>query len=138
LDYDPKKYSYKPRRNILLLAIAPTASISNIAGTSSGIENYFANVYSRETISGSFTVIVKELVKQLKTKDMWTDDVRRQILAGAGSIQHIEELDGVINKDLFKTVYEISPYAQVDVAAVWQKYIDQSISRNLYMTQEDR
>gem|GEM_PF-4658749 len=51
LDYDAERYDYKARRNILMLSIAPTASISNIAGTSSGIETFFANVYSRETIS---------------------------------------------------------------------------------------
>jgi ribonucleoside-diphosphate reductase alpha chain len=48
------------------MAIAPTASISNIAGTSSCLETYFANVYSRETLSGKYTIIVRQLVKQLK------------------------------------------------------------------------
>ena len=66
-DYNPDTYSYKPRRNALLLAIAPTATISNIAGTSSGIEPFFSNIYSREILLGKFTVVVKPLVEQLKT-----------------------------------------------------------------------
>lgn len=71
-----KGYGYQPRRNILLLAIAPTASISNIAGTSSCIEPFFANVYSRETISGKFTIIVKELINQLKASGQRNDEIR--------------------------------------------------------------
>lgn len=74
-------YGYKPRRNILLLAIAPTASISNIAGTSSCIEPFFANVYSRETISGKFTIIVKELINQLKQAGKRNEEIKTQILA---------------------------------------------------------
>jgi ribonucleoside-diphosphate reductase alpha chain len=66
----------------LLLAIAPTASISNIAGTSSGIEPFFANVYSRETISGKFTIIVKELIQQLKDNNQRNEETKNQILAG--------------------------------------------------------
>ena len=64
--------------------------------------------------------------------------MKHKLIANGGSVQEIEELDGVINKDLFKTVYETSPYSQVDVAAAWQKHIDQSISRNLYVQQKDR
>lgn len=67
-DYSAENYSYVPRRNILLMAIAPTATISNIAGTSSGVETYFSNVYARETVSGKFTIIVKALVEKLKAK----------------------------------------------------------------------
>lgn len=67
-DWDAQRYPYEARRNALLVAIAPTASISNICGTSSGIENYFANVYSRETLSGKYTIIVRQLVEQLKEK----------------------------------------------------------------------
>jgi ribonucleoside-diphosphate reductase alpha chain len=137
-DYDPSRYSYAPRRNILLLAIAPTASISNIAGTSSGIEPFFSNVYARETLSGKFTIIVRWLVDKLKEHDLWTDEIKQKIMAHQGSIQYIPELDGVINKAAFKTVYECTPLSQIDIAAVWQKYVDQAISRNLYMQEDDR
>jgi ribonucleoside-diphosphate reductase alpha chain len=137
-DYDPHRYDYEPRRNILLLAIAPTASISNIAGTSSGIEPFFSNVYARETLSGKFTIIVKWLVDTLKAHDLWNDEIKQKIMAHQWSVQYIPELDGIINKALFKTVYECTPLSQIDIAAVRQNYVDQAISRNLYMQEDDR
>lgn len=137
-DYDAERYSYKPRRNILLLAIAPTASISNIAGTSSGIETFFSNVYARETISGKFTIVVQHLIEKLKQKGMWNDEIRQKIMNAQGSVQHINDLEDVFDRQVFKTVYECSPASQVDVAAVWQKYVDQAISRNLYVKENER
>lgn len=125
-------YGYKPRRNILLLSIAPTASISNIAGTSSGIEPYYANVYSRETTSGKFTIVVKQLVEEIKANGLWNEDTKNQIIMNAWSIQYIPTLDGIVDKSVYKTVYESEPKAQIDVAAIWQKHIDQAISRNIY------
>ena len=80
LDYNPA-YTYQPRRNILLMAIAPTATISNIAGTSSGIETYFSNIYSRETISGKFTVTVGALVQKLKAANLRNESIKEQIIA---------------------------------------------------------
>lgn len=137
-DWDAKRYPYEARRNALLVAIAPTASISNICGTSSGIENYFANVYSRETLSGKYTIIVRQLVEQLKEKGLWNEDMKEMVVASGGSIQAIEALAEHIDISLFKTVYETSPYAQVDVAAVRQKHVDQAISRNMYMKESLR
>ncbi len=137
-DWSADRYSYGPRRNALLLAIAPTASISNIAGTSSGIETFFANVYSRETLSGKYTIIVKQLVDQLKEAGMRNEEIKNKIIANGGSIQHISELDGHLDKQIFKTVYETTPFSQVDIAAVWQKHVDQSISRNMYIKEELR
>ncbi|MFA7285011.1 MAG: ribonucleoside-diphosphate reductase subunit alpha, partial [Candidatus Absconditabacterales bacterium] len=130
-------YGYEPRRNILLLSIAPTASISNIAGTSSCIEPYYANVYSRETTSGKFTIIVKQLVEELKAKNLWNEEIKNSIIMHSGSVKGIEELDGAVDKSVYKTVYESDPLAQVDIAAAWQKHIDQAISRNIY-AQEGR
>jgi ribonucleoside-diphosphate reductase alpha chain len=137
-DWNKKDYPYEARRNALLMAIAPTASISNICGTSSGIETFFANVYSRETLSGKYTIIVTQLIKQLKEQGAWNEDVKASIIGGGGSIQHIDAIEGKINKNLFKTVYETTPYSQVDIAATWQKYIDQAISRNMYMKEKLR
>ena len=99
-------YGYEPRRNILLLSIAPTASISNIAWTSSCIEPYYANVYSRETTSGKFTIVVKQLIEELKAKGLWNEDIKNQILNNAWSVQYINSLDGVIDKSVYKNVYE--------------------------------
>lgn len=137
-DYDADKYDYEPRRNILLLAVAPTASIAALAGVSSGIDSNFGMVFSRELRIGKFTYIVKGLVEELKRKGLWNEDIKNKIVEWGGSIQHITELDGKINKDLFRTAYEYSPTAQIDIAAAWQKHIDQAISRNLYYKEEER
>lgn len=137
-DYDPKRYNYEPRRNILLLAVAPTASISLIAGTSSTIDSYFANVYSRETLGGKFTIIIKQLIDQLKAKGHRNEKIRSQIINGGWSIQHIRELDGIIDKNLFKTAYEFSPESQINIASTLQKHVDQAISRNMYIKEDGR
>ncbi|MEY3197950.1 MAG: hypothetical protein RL023_797 [Candidatus Parcubacteria bacterium] len=137
-DYDASRYDYEPRRNILLLAIAPTASISLLCGVSSGIDSNFGMVYSRENQFGKFTVVVERLIYQIKAAGLWNEDIKNKIINGNGSIQHIEELDGIIDKNLFKTAYEFSPTAQVDIAAAWQKHIDQGISRNMYFDESLR
>ncbi|HMT01088.1 MAG TPA: ribonucleoside-diphosphate reductase subunit alpha [Candidatus Absconditabacterales bacterium] len=137
-DYDASRYPYEARRNALLLAVAPTASISLIAGTSSTVDSYFANVYSRETLGGKFTIIIKQLVEKIKEKGLRNDDMRSKIINAGGSIQHIKELDGVVNKSIFKTAYEYSPSCQIDIAATLQKHVDQAISRNMYLKEESR
>jgi ribonucleoside-diphosphate reductase alpha chain len=129
---NPSHYSYKARRNSLLLALMPTATTSNIVWASSCIEPYFSNVYTREIISGKFTVVNTHLVNQLKKAGMWNEDIKGQIIAHGGSVQNIEDLKDVIDRPVFKTVYESSPLAQVDVGAAWQKHVDQGISRNIY------
>ncbi len=133
-----KPYPYPPRRNAVLLAIAPTASISIIAGTTQSIDSYFSNIYSRDTLSGKFIVVNKQLMKKLEGKDIWNEEIARKIKANNGSIQYIDELEGVIDKRLFKTAYEISPFRQIDIAAAFQKYIDQSVSKSLYIEEDLR
>src|SRR5690625_2010410 len=100
-------YDYQPRRNAVLLAIAPTATISIISGTTSSIDSYFSNLYSRDTLSGKHMVINHKLIEELEEKGLWNDDIASLIKLHSGSVQHIEELDGVIDKDLYKTAYEI-------------------------------
>jgi ribonucleoside-diphosphate reductase alpha chain len=133
-----KPYPYPPRRNAVLLAIAPTASISIIAGTTSSIDSYFSNVYSRDTLSGKFIVVNKQLMKTLEKIDMWDEEMSEKIKANGGSIQYIEELEGKINKDLFKGAYEIHPKRQIDIAAAFQKYIDQAVSKSIYIEEDLR
>ncbi|RUM50987.1 MAG: ribonucleoside-diphosphate reductase subunit alpha [Hydrogenothermus sp.] len=133
-----KPYPYPPRRNAVLLAIAPTASISIIAGTTSSIDSYFSNVYSRDTLSGKFIVVNKQLMKKLEELDMWNEEMAEKIKANGGSIQYIEELDGKINKALFKGAYEIHPKRQIDIAAAFQKYIDQAVSKSIYIEEDLR
>ena len=133
-----KPYPYPPRRNAVLLAIAPTASISIIAGTTSSIDSYFSNVYSRDTLSGKFIVVNKQLMKKLEELDMWNEEMAEKIKANGGSIQYIDELDGKINKALFKGAYEIHPKRQIDIAAAFQKYIDQAVSKSIYIEEDLR
>lgn len=79
--YDVTVYPYPARRNALLLSIAPTASISLIAGTSSGADPYFSNLYSRETLGGKFTIINETLVQQLKSHGKWNEQIKSLIIA---------------------------------------------------------
>jgi ribonucleoside-diphosphate reductase alpha chain len=137
-DYNVAKYPYPARRNTVMLAIAPTASISNIAGTSSGIEPFYSNIYSRETLHGKFTIVVQDLVDTLKAQNLRSEDIRTKILSAQWSIQWLSELSENINLWVYKTVYESSPNAQVDIAASRQKYVDQAISRNLYCAENYR
>ena len=136
--YNADTYDYAPRRNALLMSIQPTASTSLIMGTSSTVDPYFANVYSRETLGGKFTIIIEQLVEQLKAKGVWSEELKNKIIANGGSIQSLEELDGVINKDLFKTAYEFSWQSQVDIASTLQQHVDQGISRNMYLPEHER
>ena len=133
-----KAYNYKPRRNAVLLAIAPTASISIISGTTSSIDSYFSNLYSRDTLSGKHIVINQQLIHDLEEKEYWNDEMAETIKANNGSVQHIRELDGVINKELYKTAYEIHPKRQVDIAAAFQESIDQAVSKSLYIDEQLR
>src|SRR5690625_4987063 len=87
-------YDYPSRRNAVLLAIAPTASISIISGTTSSIDSYFSNLYSRDTLSGKHIVINRQLIEDLEAKGKWSDGVADAIKANNGSVQHINELDG--------------------------------------------
>lgn len=136
--YNKDTYDYAPRRNALLMSIQPTASTSLIMGTSSMIDPYFANVYSRETLGGKYTIVIEQLVEQLKAKWVWDEDMKNKIIANQWSIQDIEELDGVINKELFKTSYETGWRSQIDIAAKLQNHIDQAISRNMYIKDDER
>ena len=137
-DYDEKKYNYEPRRNILLLAIAPTASISLLLWTSSTIDAHFSLIYSRESQHWKFTIVVKQLVEELKEKWLWNENIKNQIINAGWSLQNISALEWIIDKELYKTAYEISPKAQIDVAAAWQKHVDQAISRNMYFEESLR
>lgn len=131
-------YTYKPRRNAVLLAIAPTATISIISGTTSSIDSYFSNLYSRDTLSGKHIVINSQLIEELESKELWNDDMANLIKQHNGSVQHINELDGVIDKDVYKTAYEIHPNRQIDIAAAFQESIDQAVSKSIYIDEQLR
>lgn len=133
-----KGYDYPSRRNAVLLAIAPTASISIITGTTSSIDSYFSNLYSRDTLSGKHIVINRQLIEDLEAKGKWSDEMADAIKVNNGSVQHIDELNGVIDKELYKTAYEIHPRRQIDIAAAFQESIDQAVSKSLYIDEHLR
>ncbi len=115
------------------MAIAPTASISIIAGNSSpGIEPYAANVYTQKTLSGSFSMQNKNLKKLLVDKGYNTEDVWSSIMKHEGSVQHLDFLTQD-EKDIFKTAFEIDQITLVDLAADRTPFICQATSLNLFL-----
>ena len=115
------------------LAIAPTASISIICGgTSAGIEPIPANVYTHKTLSGSFTVKNPYLEKILEEKGKNTPAVWSSILEHAGSVQHLDCLDE-LEKDVFKTAFELDQRWVIEHAADRSPYICQAQSLNLFL-----
>lgn len=115
------------------LAIAPTASISIIANNSSpGIEPFAANSYTQKTLTGSFGVRNKNLVKLLESKGKNTEIIWSSITTSEGSVQHLDFLDEH-EKLVFKTAQEIDQRWTVDLAAERQPYICQAQSVNVFL-----
>ncbi len=115
------------------LAIAPTASISIIANNSSpGIEPFAANSFTQKTLTGSFNVRNKNLVKLLESKGKNTDDIWSSITISEGSVQHLDFLDEH-EKLVFKTAQEIDQKWIIDLSAERQEYICQAQSLNIFV-----
>jgi len=132
LDWDGlRKKVKKGMRNATLMAIAPTANIAHIAGTTPGIDPQFAQIFSRATLNGKFLEVNVNLVNDLKKLGLW-DDVKEDVLRLQGDVQQIDAVPQHI-KDVYKTSFQLSPYAFIEVAARAQKWVDQAISRNMYL-----
>jgi ribonucleoside-diphosphate reductase alpha chain len=115
------------------IAIAPTASISIIANNSSpGVEPFVANSFTQKTLTGSFNVRNKNLVKVLEMKGKNTEDIWSSITTNEGSVQHLNFLDEH-EKMVFKTAQEIDQRWIIDLAAERQEYICQAQSINLFL-----
>ena len=121
-------------RNSNVLAIAPTATISNICGVSQSIEPTFQNLYVKSNLNGEFTVINQYLVAALKKLGLWNAEMLRKLKESDGSVQGIDEIPDAI-KAVYKTAFEIDPTALVECGAKRQKWIDQAQSLNLYMAE---
>lgn len=121
-----ERFSYKT-------AIAPTASISVIAGNSSpGIEPYAANSFTQKTLTGSFTVRNKNLEKLLQEKGFNNDQVWSSISTHEGSVQHLTFLTD-LEKDVYKTAYEIDQRWIIELAADRTPFISQAQSLNVFL-----
>jgi len=136
LDWDKLREKVKGgMRNATLMAIAPTASIGLVAGTTPGLDPQFAQIFSRSTSNGKFLEVNRNLVADLQKLGIW-EQVREQVLRSQGDIQVIAEIPDEIKK-VYKTSFQLSPYAFIEVAARAQKWIDQAISRNMYLETRD-
>lgn len=118
-------------RNSHLVALMPTASTSQIMGCSSCFEPYNSNIFSRTTLSGKFVVVNRYLMNDLQRHGLWTDDMKQYLLVNNGSIQNIKGLPENIKK-IYKTAFELSQKAIIDLAADRQPFVDQSQSMNLF------
>jgi ribonucleoside-diphosphate reductase alpha chain len=123
-------------RNSLMIAIAPTATIASIAGCYECIEPQISNLFKRETLSGEFLQINNYLVNDLKSRGLWTHEIRTRIKLAEGSIQDIEEIPEDL-RALYRTVWELPMRALIDMAADRGAYIDQSQSLNLFSESPD-
>ena len=125
----------KGMRNATVLAVAPNANIGLVAGTSPGIDPRFAQMFSRNKISGKYLEINPNLVNALKAEGVW-EKCQEDILKNHGDIQDIAIIPDHI-KRIYKTSFDTSPYAFIEVAARAQKWVDQAISRNMYLSTRD-
>ncbi|HEX7724562.1 MAG TPA: ribonucleoside-diphosphate reductase subunit alpha [Candidatus Paceibacterota bacterium] len=125
----------KGMRNATLMAVAPNANIGLMVGTSPGIDARFAQVFSRNKISGKYLDVNHNLVKDLKNMGIW-DKVKDALIENQGDIANIPGIPQHL-KDVYKTSFTTSPYAYVEVAARAQKWVDQALSRNMYLATRD-
>ncbi len=133
-DWDSLKKEVKKNglRNSLLVAPMPTASTSQILGNNECFEPYTSNIYTRRTLSGEFIVVNKHLMKDLIALGLWDESMKNRLIAANGSVQGIPEIPQNI-KDIYKTVWEISQKAIIDMAADRGAYICQSQSMNVHI-----
>ncbi len=123
-------------RNSNVLAIAPTATISNIMGTTPCIEPNYKNLYVKSNLSGDFTILNTELVRDLKKANLWSPEMVDQLKYFDGELDNIDDIPEAI-KQKHKTVFGIGHEYIVDAAARRQKWIDQSQSVNLFLATPD-
>lgn len=121
-------------RNSNVMAIAPTATISNICGVSQSIEPTFQNLFVKSNLSGEFTVINPYLVADLKALNLWDDVMVNDLKYFNGSLRNLSRIPEEL-KQLYATAFEIDPSWLVEAASRRQKWIDQGQSLNLYMAQ---
>jgi ribonucleoside-diphosphate reductase alpha chain len=132
MDWDKLRAKVKKgMRNATLMAVAPTANMAHAAGTTPGIDPQFSQIFSRATLNGKFLEVNYNLVRDLKVAGIW-ENVRDEILRTQGDIQDIEAIPSRI-RAIYKTSFQLSPYAFIEVAARAQKWIDQALSRNMYL-----
>ena len=136
LDWDTLRKQVKKNgmRNSNVMAIAPTATISNICGVSQSIEPTYQNLFVKSNMSGEFTVVNQYLVDDLRSRDLWDDAMLNDLKYYDGSIQRINRIPSEL-KALYATAFEVEPKWLVESASRRQKWLDQAQSLNLYMAE---
>jgi ribonucleoside-diphosphate reductase alpha chain len=119
-------------RNSNCMAIAPTATISNIAGVSASIEPNFANLFAKSNLSGEFTVINPHLVEDLRARGLWNRDMVDDLKYFDGILSEIDRIPEDL-RELYATAFEIEPAWLIEAASRRQKWIDMGQSLNLYV-----
>jgi ribonucleoside-diphosphate reductase alpha chain len=122
-------------RNSLLTALMPTASTAQIMGNTESFEPITSNIFVRNTLSGTFQVVNKYLVRDLTLIGMWSQETKQSIISNNGSVQHLDIPKKI--KDVYKTVWEISQRDLIDMEADRNAYICQSTSSNRYLKNPD-
>jgi ribonucleoside-diphosphate reductase alpha chain len=136
LDWDLVRKEIKKHgmRNSNTMAIAPTATISNIIGVSPTIEPTYAHLYVKSNLSGEFTWLNPYLVEDLKERDLWNDDMLDDLKYTDGSLEELDQVPEEV-KHLYPTAFEIEPQWLIDAGSRRQKWIDMGQSLNLFMNQ---
>jgi ribonucleoside-diphosphate reductase alpha chain len=134
LDWDTlrKRVQTTGIRHSNLLAIAPTATISNICGVSQSIEPTYQNLFVKSNLSGEFTVINPYLVKDLKALGFWDSTMVKDLKYFNGSVRSISRIPAHL-KTKYVTVFEMDAQWLIEAASRRQKWIDQAQSLNLYL-----
>jgi ribonucleoside-diphosphate reductase alpha chain len=136
LDWDTLRTKVKKgMRNATLMAIAPTANNAHVSGTTPGLDPQFSQIFSRATLNGKFLEVNVNLVNDLKKLKLW-DVVKDDVLRLQGDLTEIESIPENI-KRVYKTSFQLSPHAFIEVAGRAQKWVDQAISRNMYLETRD-
>jgi len=130
------KIAKQGMRNSNCLAIAPTATISNITNTSPCIEPYYKNLYVKSNLSGEFVVINTFLVEDLKSRGLWNQEMIDNLKYFDGDLKDIDAVPADL-KEKYRTAFDIDPKWVVEAAARRQKWIDQSQSVNLWLKTPD-
>ena len=135
LDWEPIRAALRRHgmRNSNCMAIAPTATISNIVGVSASIEPGFSNLFVKSNLSGEFTVVNPYLVEELRARDLWNRDMIDDLKYFDGILAEIDRVPDDI-RALYATAFEVEPHWLVEAASRRQKWLDMGQSLNLYAT----
>ena len=138
MDWKPlrEKIAQQGMRNSNVLAIAPTATISNIMGTSPCIEPTYKNLFVKSNLSGDFIVLNASLVKDLKAEGLWDESMAEQLKYFDGELDSIEGIPDHL-REKYKTAFTIDYKYFIDAASRRQKWIDQAQSVNLFLPEPD-